>query len=153
MKLIGFMLITLSALGCGISINSLKVDRINDLNSFSSMLELMQVELTSHYSPLTLIIEKLTLNLSGSAQKFAKNFSEQFDCLGQLSLEEIWNSCLSNTETYLKPTEIEALASVATVLGKYDVQEQNSAYNQQNQASSCCIIDRGNFYAHACQLN
>lgn len=124
MKLIGFLLIVLSSVGCGFCFNTAKAHRLNDLTSFSVLLEHMQAELMSRYSTLPFIVEKMQLILEGKALEFCQKLSLGLEQLGSESLEDIWCRCLHGTETNLNQIELSALASIPQVLGKYDVENQ-----------------------------
>ena len=124
MKLIGFMLVILSAACCGLCVSTAKSERLDELMSFSSMLEHMQAELLSHQRALPDMVDKLSSLSSGRAQTFIKLLSTSLDKLGKIPLEDIWYSCLHESTASLNEAELNALASISSVLGKYDVEHQ-----------------------------
>ena len=127
MKLLGFILVTLSSAICGLSYYSAKSDRANDLRSFCIMLEMMQAELRDKLSPLPEIAISLSEKINGVAGSFLAVLSLNMSCIGEKGFEKIWCESLAVSKATIDEKEFEALASLAKVLGRYNLETQINA--------------------------
>lgn len=125
MKLIGFTLIVISSAICGICFVSEKDERISELNSFCRMLELLQAELNTNFTPLPQLAESLALKLSGKASAFLKTLYLNLSLLGEKQFSCIWCESLNTASKTLTASELELLCSLGPVLGRYDISSQN----------------------------
>ena len=130
MKLLGFLLITFSSSMCGLCYASGKKERIDELDSFCLMLQMMQAELSSKLCPLPEISKNLASNIKGRAGDFLKLLDLNFTLLGEKAFYVIWSECLDMSSIALKEEEIESLRILGKTLGRYDVEFQISAIEE-----------------------
>jgi len=130
MKMLGFLLISLSSALCGLCYISLKKDRVSELEAFSDMLTLMQGELLCRLSPLTELAAKLSENTEGKAGSFLKILALNLEMLGERAFYDIWCESLNVCVSELNKNELEAIKSLGNILGRYDVKTQTKAIDE-----------------------
>ena len=130
MKLIGFILIVFSSVVCGFNYTETKKNRLEELASFSFMLELMVAELNTSLPTLPELIKKLETKLDNKALCFVKVLSLNLAMLGEKDFNSIWCNSLSGCDADLTEQEYDSIASLGSILGKYDVETQGKALNE-----------------------
>ena len=124
MKLLGFILITLSSTVCGMCYVADKKEQIKDMESLCMMLELMLGELSFNLAPIPELIEKLSHKLDGKASTFVKLLSVNIAALGEKPLPIIWSESVAACSLSLGDNEYRAVDELGKVLGRYDIKLQ-----------------------------
>ncbi len=124
MKLIGFLMITLSSLICGNCYITIKKEREEELESFRFMLELIKGEITSRLCPLTELPQKLFGKVQGKAGIFLQILSLNLEMLGERAFEEIWSESLNACVSEFDDKEYDAINGLGKVLGRYEISLQ-----------------------------
>ncbi len=124
MKILGFLMITLSSAVCGLCYVSIKEERMKELEAFSFMLELIRGELEANLCPLPELSVKLAAKVEGKAHVFLTLLSLNFEMLGAKAFEDIWCESLNMCCSELNENEKQILSTLGKVLGKYDISFQ-----------------------------
>ena len=130
MKLIGFILIVFSSMVFGLNYTEAKKNRLEELVSFSFMLELIVAELNTSLPTLPELIKKLEAKLDNKALSFVKVLSLNLAMLGEKDFNSIWCNSLSCCDMDLTEQEYDSISSLGSILGKYDVETQEKALNE-----------------------
>ena len=130
MKLLGLTLIVISSGLGGINYVSARKDRLAELDSFISMLELIKAELVSNQSPLPVILHKISENICGKASDFAKLMLLNLSVLGEKGFDRIWTESLRACEPSFSNEEQQAIMKLGAILGKYEIKFQSQAIDE-----------------------
>lgn len=124
MKLLGLTLIVFSSGLCGINYVSARKERLAELGSFISMLELIMAELVTNQSPLPEILHKISDNICGKASDFAKLMLLNLSVLGEKGFDTIWSESLRACEISFSIDEYQSFMKLGAILGKYEIEFQ-----------------------------
>lgn len=137
MKILGFLLIGISSLICGQSYSALKKSRVDDLNSFCSMLELMHAELGNRLRPLPELVHMLNEKMTGKALAFSKLLALNMGLLGERNFSQIWEESFNACGPNLDDKEYEAVKALGIFLGRYDAGFQCAAISKTLTGLQC----------------
>lgn len=124
MKVLGFILVTISSAICGLCYCAQKSERLDDLNSFCLMFELMQGEITNRLSPIPELSHSISSRASGKARSFLNTLSLNLSLLGEKNFETIWCESYKACGTQLNSSETESVLALGKIIGRYDAQTQ-----------------------------
>ena len=127
MKFLGFVLVTVSSAVCGLCYCTGKSEHVNDLRSFCLMIEIMQGEITYRLSPLPELAVSVSERVQGRASNFLSVLSLNLNFLGEKDFDRIWCESLEACRPELDEKELEAIAALGKILGRYDVNTQSEA--------------------------
>ena len=127
MRILGFLLIIGSSALLGINYSAEKKMRINDLNTFIYMLELLGAELSNRLYPLPELFEKISPKLIGASASFVKILNLNMSVLGEKNFETIWSESFFTCGPSLAEKESDEIISLGKVLGRYDLEVQLAA--------------------------
>ena len=130
MKLIGFILITLSSALCGFCYTSGRREHAESLASFCLMLEMLHAEIKDKLCPIPELSKSLSNKINGSAGNFLSLLSLNLAFLGEKNFEGIWCESLCAAAPELNDSEYESVAGLGKTLGKYDAQTQAEAISE-----------------------
>ena len=127
MKFLGFLLIIGSSALLGMNYSAEKKARINDLQAFISMLEILCAELNNRLYPLPELFENISSKLEGRAASFANLLKLNMYVLGEKNFETIWYESYFVSGAALSDKENNEILSLGKTLGRYDLETQLAA--------------------------
>lgn len=130
MKLLGLALIMASSAVFGITFTGLKQERINELQSFSLLLEFIRAELSTNSRPLPELLDRIVQKLEWSAAEFIKVLILNLSTLGEKDFDTLWRESIKVSVVSLNENEVDALSMLGSVLGKYDIDMQITALDE-----------------------
>lgn len=99
-------------------------ERIYQLRSFQDGLSMLQTEITYGLTPLPLALEKVSRSIKGEIGIFFKDVSEKLITGDGELLEEYWNQCLGQLNTFLTKEDQGIIKNLGYSIGRSSVSEQ-----------------------------
>ena len=124
MKLLGMVLIALSAVSAAAVWQAEGRRRIRRLRDFQRLFSLMRGELAAYAPPLPELLTSLIPRLSGQAKHFAQSLLQRLSQLAAEGFYPIWERCVASSVPEAAEAEKRALEAVGQTLGRYDLARQ-----------------------------
>lgn len=145
LTIIGTVCLAAGSAGMGLFAVKKLDQRVKALHSLMAALELMEWELTYHLPVTGELFRRTAEKSSEPAAAFFSQCSEMLNRT-EHSLIKIWSQSAHDHLSDLKVSDMEILATVGAVIGRYDAESQqrtiSGARSQINQAVKKAIEDR-----------
>ena len=130
MKLAGALLALLGSLLAGRQYAAGRRRELACLRSLSAALMLMESELSSRASPLTVLVPLLARESREPAAGFFSLLSAGLGALGERSFRALWQEAASRSLSALGDRELHAVLDLGSALGRYPLAQQTEAIRQ-----------------------
>lgn len=130
LKLIGSVLIFLSAAWCGLSATRQLRERTRTLESLGGALTYLAEELTFRLTPLPELLKYLARERDGAVGAFFQDVSRLLGQDPEGGLRASWRKSMVRQLGALKEEERQLLLSVGETLGRYNAEAQRQALSQ-----------------------
>ncbi len=128
LKWIGVVCLLVGSAGLGLAAVRKMDMRVQTLGALIEVLERMERELDFRCSPMKELIAQAARNARAPVDGFLRVCAQNMDALQRgCSFAEVWESAARAELTALQPCDFVLLSSLATALGRFDVQSQRRA--------------------------
>ena len=130
-KIIGAVLLVAGTAAWGLAGVMRLRNRAKNLAALASAVGAMKSEICDRLTPTPEVFEMLAAEAQYPANLLFRNASERMGAIGQKPFSDIWRGAAENTpELLLNAGEIDALCELGLFLGRYNVEEQRSAFDR-----------------------
>lgn len=130
LKILGAIMITAATAAFGFSAVLRLRARVKILAGMTAAIEVMKNEICDRLTPMPELLELLEGETEAPVSIFFNNCCKKMGTLGSVSFASVWKSALEETpELLMSEREIQTLSELGYVLGRYDSNEQKSAFS------------------------
>ena len=129
LKIIGSILIIGGSVACGIKGVFYLRERVNCLRSIITSLSVMESEICDRLTPVPELMEMLEKEAPEPARELFISVNSLIGQIGEKTFSDIWRQAIARTpQLLLSPQETLALSELGFALGKYNIEQQKSAF-------------------------
>lgn len=127
----GLLLIASAALGFGAAgeLNA----RVRSLEMLILSFEFMERELNAHFTPISELLERTSQVLKGDVKSFYLLCISGLDKQTEQPFSVVWGEAAEAAQLRITEAELEILAEIGAVLGRYDAATQSHALNKAQE--------------------
>lgn len=130
LKIVGAVMIIAATAAYGFNAVLRLRARVRILTSLTAALDIMKSEICDRLTPMPELLEMLSNETEAPVRDFFNNCYKKLGMLGVQSFSSVWKSALTETpELLLNDGEAQVIAELGFVLGRYDSNEQKSAFS------------------------
>jgi len=134
LKLLGALLLAGGGLALGLGAAEERSRRAAALGSWRSALALLSAELAFCLPPMGELLENTARRAQEPAKTALLAAARGLERLGEMPFETVWGEALQTCVPPLAPEDIELLAPLGSVLGRYDGESQRRAVEEVGAA-------------------
>lgn len=127
MRYLGAILILAACAAAGFIYISAVKKRICALESLCTALELAAGELKTRAAPIPELCALLERRSDNAAAKFFARLSGDLESLGEKTFSDLWGAAVEDELACLLPDERQELTGLGSVLGRYELAQQENA--------------------------
>lgn len=132
-----FLFLFLASCGIGILFSKKYVNRVNELQEFKTVLNILKTKIRFTYEPLGEIFKEIAGSFSNNVANILNQASNNMKIN---SAENAWKLAIQTENTSILKEDKEVLLTLGKLLGKTDLEGQVSQIEQTTEFLECQII-------------